>query len=62
MDAERSFVVATRTAAQEISCVADLAMGARGELVLKDAQGACCAIFAPGEWLHVIPAEGADDE
>lgn len=60
MTTEAAFVVATRSAALVISGVAEIHMGDRGELVLKDAEGACCAMFAPGEWLHVTPAEGDD--
>jgi hypothetical protein len=44
--------------------VADVTMGAAGELVLADAVGGCLGIFAPGEWRFVtaIPMTGEEAE
>lgn len=44
--------------------VADVTMGAQGQLVLACAVGVCLGIFAPGEWrfVHSVPTPDEDDE
>jgi hypothetical protein len=54
---ERTFIVRTRLDAIEVPSVADVSIGARGELVCKDADDGCVAIFAPGEWLSAVLAD-----
>jgi hypothetical protein len=60
---ERAFIVRTRGAEHLVPDVADITV-ADGHLVMKDADEACVAIFAAGDWLSAgladDPSEGED--
>jgi hypothetical protein len=44
--------------------IAQIIVGDRAELMLRDADGVCAAVFAPGQWWHarVTDDAGADDD
>jgi hypothetical protein len=48
----RDYVVHGPSGDVAFSKIADIEVGARGELILKGADGGCAGVIAPGHWWH----------
>ena len=58
----RSYVVHGPGKEIELTEIAEIEVGERGELILKGADGVCAAVVAPGHWWHASVSDAPDAE